>query len=284
MTPAAANQRLPRMPPPTRTPPECAGHRAYPSRRSRQSSPRPCRVRLRVPERPRPRPRPASSTSTPLYSDGTGTVPEIAAAARANGLDFVLLTDHDTLAAARPRRGGVARRGARAGRRGGVAAPRRTTTSPSGSSGRSTTPGCRRSRSSTGSTRRAGSASSRIRSRRGPSASGASGEGMPWRDLECNGYTGLELWSFVTDSAERVEQHPRAAALHRDARPVHRPSAAPQPRAVGRDLPAPPVRRARRDRRAPGRDPDRRPRATAADGLQALVPLPAHAPARRDGR
>ena len=34
------------------------------------------------------------------YSDGTGTVPEIAAAARANDLDFLLLTDHDTLAAA----------------------------------------------------------------------------------------------------------------------------------------------------------------------------------------
>jgi hypothetical protein len=27
---------------------------------------------------------------------------------------------------------------------------------------------------------------------------------MPWRDLECTGYTGLELWSFVTDSAEGV--------------------------------------------------------------------------------
>ena len=34
------------------------------------------------------------------YSDGTGTVPEIAAAARANDLDYLLLTDHDTLAAA----------------------------------------------------------------------------------------------------------------------------------------------------------------------------------------
>src|SRR5918992_267232 len=33
------------------------------------------------------------------YSDGTGTVPEIAAAARRNSLDVVLLTDHDTLAA-----------------------------------------------------------------------------------------------------------------------------------------------------------------------------------------
>src|SRR5436309_13384213 len=34
-----------------------------------------------------------------LYSDGTGTVPEIAAAAEANRLDFVLLTDHDSMEA-----------------------------------------------------------------------------------------------------------------------------------------------------------------------------------------
>jgi hypothetical protein len=33
------------------------------------------------------------------HSDGTGTVEEIAAAGRANGLDVILLTDHDTLAA-----------------------------------------------------------------------------------------------------------------------------------------------------------------------------------------
>ena len=33
------------------------------------------------------------------HSDGTGTVDEIAAAGRANGLDVILLTDHDTLAA-----------------------------------------------------------------------------------------------------------------------------------------------------------------------------------------
>src|SRR3954453_7309515 len=32
------------------------------------------------------------------FSDGTGTVEEIAAAGRANGLDVILLTDHDTLA------------------------------------------------------------------------------------------------------------------------------------------------------------------------------------------
>src|SRR5918998_1565717 len=33
------------------------------------------------------------------HSDGTGTVPQIAAAARRNAVDVVLLTDHDTLAA-----------------------------------------------------------------------------------------------------------------------------------------------------------------------------------------
>jgi hypothetical protein len=27
---------------------------------------------------------------------------------------------------------------------------------------------------------------------------------MPWRELEVAGYTGLELWSFVTDSAEKL--------------------------------------------------------------------------------
>src|SRR6266550_584412 len=35
------------------------------------------------------------------YSDGTGTVPQIARAARTNHLDAVLLTDHDTLEARR---------------------------------------------------------------------------------------------------------------------------------------------------------------------------------------
>jgi predicted metal-dependent phosphoesterase TrpH len=34
------------------------------------------------------------------HSDGTGTVAQVAAGAQAAGLDYVLLTDHDTLAAA----------------------------------------------------------------------------------------------------------------------------------------------------------------------------------------
>ena len=34
------------------------------------------------------------------YSDGTGTIEEILSAARGAGLDFVVLTDHDSLARA----------------------------------------------------------------------------------------------------------------------------------------------------------------------------------------
>ena len=137
------------------------------------------------------------------YSDGTGTVPEIAAAARSNGLDFLLLTDHDTLAA---------RDHGEEGWHDGVlvlvgeeVSPHRENhylafglerpidharLSPqqivdrvdeAGGFGFLSHPFSKGSE----------------RFRRG-------GAGMPWRDLECNGYTGLELWSFVTDTAERV--------------------------------------------------------------------------------
>ena len=41
------------------------------------------------------------------------------------------------------------------------------------------------------------------------------GEGMPWRDLDAEGYTGIELWSFVTDTAERVNSIRELVSLHR---------------------------------------------------------------------
>src|SRR3954447_2000794 len=137
------------------------------------------------------------------YSDGTGTVPEIARAARANGLDFLLLTDHDTLAA---------RDQGEEGWRDGVLVLVGEEVSPwhenhylafgldrpidhhglspqqivdrvndAGGFGFLSHPFSKGSE----------------RFRRG-------GQGMPWRDLECQGYTGVELWSFVTDTAERV--------------------------------------------------------------------------------
>ena len=138
-----------------------------------------------------------------MHSDGTGTVAEIARAGQANGLDYVLLTDHDTLAAQEHGEEGWhgecscswARRCLRIAR---------TTTSRSGSS----EPIHHRGLSPQQIVERVNEAGGfgflahpfskgSERFRRG-------GRGMPWRDLECTGYTGLELWSFVTDSAERV--------------------------------------------------------------------------------
>jgi hypothetical protein len=142
------------------------------------------------------------------HSDGTGTVPQIAAAAAHNGVDVVLLTDHDTLAA---RRAGeerwhgevlvlvgeevtpknrdhylafgldreVSRRQAAAGIVSDVA--------ERGGFGFAAHPFSR------GSER-----FSRI-------------AGMPWTDFECDGLAGLEVWSFVTDTAERLSSIPDIA-------------------------------------------------------------------------
>ena len=97
------------------------------------------------------------------------------------------------------------------------------------------------------------------------------GEGMPWRDLDADGYTGHRAVE-LRDRLRRARQQ-RAASCSRSspAGPLHRPSAAAQPRRVGPALRAPPVRRARRRRRTPDRDPGGRPRAAAPDGLQALA-------------
>ena len=95
---------------------------------------------------------------------------------------------------------------------------------------------------------------------------------MPWDDLEADGYTGIELWSFVTDTAERVNS----------IRDLLSFVLAPQ-----RFLDHPPQRnleewdrlcRRRRCVGLGGADAHQigirvaRPRAVAPDGLQALVP------------
>lgn len=137
------------------------------------------------------------------YSDGTGTVPEIAAAARANGLDFLLLTDHDTLAA---------RDHGEEGWRDGVlvlvgeeVSPRRENhylafglDKPIDHRGLSPRQIVDRVNDAGG----FGFLSHPFS--KGSQRFKRIGEGMPWRDLECDGYTGVELWSFVTDTAERV--------------------------------------------------------------------------------
>jgi hypothetical protein len=141
------------------------------------------------------------------YSDGTGTVPEIAAAARANGLDFLLLTDHDTLAA---------KEHGEEGWHDGVLVL----------VGEEVSPHRENHYLAFGIERpidHAGLSPQQIVNRvdeaggfgflshpfsKGSERFRRAGRGMPWQDLECNGYTGLELWSFVTDSAERVNSIP----------------------------------------------------------------------------
>jgi hypothetical protein len=138
-----------------------------------------------------------------LYSDGTGTVPEIAAAAEANELDFVLLTDHDTLGAKQngeegwhgsvlvlvgeevsPRKGGhylafgldraIDHRGLD-----GYAIVEQVTAA--GGFGFLSHPFSKGSK----------------RFRRPP---------MSWDAMDANGYVGVELWSFVTDGAEQIDR------------------------------------------------------------------------------
>jgi hypothetical protein len=137
------------------------------------------------------------------YSDGTGTVPEIAAAARANALDYVLLTDHDTL---------EARDRGEEGWHDGVlvlvgeeVSPRRENhylafglEKPIDHRGLTPQQIVERVEQAGGFGFLAHPFS------RGSERFKRGGEGMPWRDLEASGFTGLELWSFVTDSAERV--------------------------------------------------------------------------------
>ena len=69
------------------------------------------------------------------------------------------------------------------------------------------------------------------------------GQGMPWDDLEADGYTGIELWSFVTDTAERVNSIRDLLSFVAHAAAVPGPPAAAQPRRVGPPLQAPAVRR-----------------------------------------
>lgn len=139
------------------------------------------------------------------HSDGTGTVPEIAAAAAQNAVDVVLLTDHDTLAA---------RRHGEEGWHGDVLVL----------VGEEVTPKNRDHYLAFGTPRET--------SRRQPAArivadvarAGGFGfaahpfsrgserfsriAGMPWTDFDCDGLEGLEVWSFVTDTAEKLGSIP----------------------------------------------------------------------------
>ena len=137
------------------------------------------------------------------YSDGTGTVPEIAAAAQDAALDYLLLTDHDTLAAAE--RGEEGWYGSTLLLAGFEVSPYRRNhylafglARPIDHRGLGPREICERVNEQGGFGFLAHPFS------KGSERFKRGGQGMPWDDLDCGGYTGIELWSFVTDSAERV--------------------------------------------------------------------------------
>jgi hypothetical protein len=136
------------------------------------------------------------------WSDGTGTVPEIAAAARRNSLDVVLLTDHDTLEGKRRGEEGWHR---------DVLVLVGEEVSPEGGDhylafgldeaieheGLDSAGICRAVEEAGG----FGFAAH-------PFSQGSHlverAKGMPFRDVDCAGLRGIELWSFVTDTGERL--------------------------------------------------------------------------------
>jgi hypothetical protein len=143
-----------------------------------------------------------------LYSDGTGTVPEIARAAAASEVDVVLLTDHDTL---------EAKRRGEEGMHDGVLVLVGEEVSPRGGNhylafgleepirwgGKSTAEICDEVRAAGG----FGFAAHPFS--RGSERFKRRAKGMPFDALDCA--DGIEVWSWVTDTAERLPSL-RAAA------------------------------------------------------------------------
>jgi hypothetical protein len=142
-----------------------------------------------------------------LHSDGTGTVPEIARAAQRAKADVVLLTDHDTLAA---------RRGGEEGWYRDVLLLAGTEVSPRGRDhylafgideeidheGLDGADICRAVRDAGGfgfAAHPFSQGSERFRKR---------APGMPFGSLECEALNGVELWSFVNDTAETAASIP----------------------------------------------------------------------------
>jgi hypothetical protein len=152
------------------------------------------------------------------YSDGTGTVPEIARAARRARADVVLLTDHDTLEA--KRRGEEGWYGDVLILVGEEVSPRRRNhylafdlDEPIDHRGLDGAGICRAVRDAGGFGFAAHPFSQGSpRFKRAP--------GMPFEALDCDAIHGIELWSFVNDTAEG------AASIRELARFVVTPSRA----------------------------------------------------------
>jgi hypothetical protein len=138
-----------------------------------------------------------------LYSDGTGTVPEIARAGRRAKADVVLLTDHDTLEAKRRGEEGwyedvLVLVGTE------VSPPRRNHLLAFGIDREidhaelDTAGVCRAVRDAGG----FGFAAHPFS--RGSERFKRAGTGMPFDALDCDALHGIELWSFLNDTAETL--------------------------------------------------------------------------------
>jgi len=136
-----------------------------------------------------------------LHSDGTGTVEEIAGAAARAGVDVVLLTDHDVMAAEPGYYGDVlVLVGEEVSPRGGNHYLAFGLDHPIDHSGMGAADIVRAVREAGGFGFAAHPFSKGSeRFRQGP---------MAWSDLDC--VDGIEVWSFVTDVAERIESIPQA--------------------------------------------------------------------------
>lgn len=137
------------------------------------------------------------------YSDGTGTVPEIAAAGARAGVDAVLLTDHDTLEArdrGKERWYGstlvcVGEEVSPPGRNHFLAFGLEEPIEHAGLD----------SQGIVDAVARAGGFGFLAHPfSRGSQRFRRLADGMPWEDLDAAGFTGIELWSFVTDTAEAL--------------------------------------------------------------------------------
>lgn len=138
-----------------------------------------------------------------VHSDGTGTVAEIATAAAHAGVDVVLLTDHDTLAA---RERGEERRygsvlvcvGEEVSPLGGnhyLAFGVKEVVDHRGLDAQGIVDAV---------TEAGGFGFLSHPFSAGSPLFGGRFKGMPWQDIDARGFVGLELWSFLTDTVESL--------------------------------------------------------------------------------
>jgi hypothetical protein len=137
------------------------------------------------------------------YSDGTGTVAQIAAAGRRAGADAVLLTDHDTLEA--KRRGEERWYGSTLVCVGVEVSPRGGNHYLAFGLDEEIDHRGMTSRQIVAAVAAAGGVGFAAHPfSRGSERFKRAATGMPFDDLEAAGLTGLELWSLVTDTAETL--------------------------------------------------------------------------------